>query len=147
MRDMVRRVLEPYTLKAGDRLRLSGPDLRLRPRAALTLAMVLHELAINAAKYGALATPDGRIAIDWTILGENDDPQLQLTWRESGGPPVEPPERKGFGSVLIERSIRQELNGTAELLFDRSGLICTMNVPLAAPQGEPGAGDPKAAAL
>jgi two-component sensor histidine kinase len=147
LRDMVRRVLEPYTLKAGDRLRLSGPDLRLRPRAALTLAMVLHELAINAAKYGALATPDGRIAIDWTILGENDDPQLQLTWRESGGPPVEPPERKGFGSVLIERSIRQELNGTAELLFDRSGLICTMKVQLAAPQGEPGAGDPKAAAL
>ena len=147
LRDMVRRVLEPYTLKAGDRLRISGPDLRLRPRAALTLAMVLHELAINAAKYGALATPDGRIAIDWTILDENNDPRLQLTWRETGGPPVEPPERKGFGSVLIERSIKQELNGTAELLFDRSGLTCTMKVPLAAPHGEPGAGEPKAAAL
>jgi two-component sensor histidine kinase len=147
MRDMVRRVLEPYTLKAGGRLRLSGPDLRLRPRTALTLAMVLHELAINAAKYGALAAPEGRITIDWTILGEGDRRRLQLIWREIGGPPVHPPERKGFGSVLIERSINQELDGTAELLFDPSGLTCTLQVPLAAPERATGATDAKAAVV
>jgi two-component sensor histidine kinase len=147
LRDMVRRVLEPYTLEASGRLRLSGPDLRLRPRTALTLALVLHELAINAAKYGALATVEGRIAIDWTLSGEGDARQLRLVWRETGGPPVQPPERKGFGSVLIERSIKQELDGTAELLFGPSGLICTLQVPLAAPQRQPGAADARAAVV
>ena len=146
LRDMVGRVLEPYTLKAGGRLRLTGPDLKLRPRTALTLAMVLHELAINAAKYGALAAAEGRIAIDWTILGDSEARQLELTWRETGGPPVQPPERKGFGSVLIERSIRQELDGTAEMRFDPAGLTCTMLVPLA-PQGSPRSTEAKAAVI
>jgi two-component sensor histidine kinase len=145
LRDMLQRVLEPYTLKAGGRLRLSGPDVRLRPRTALALAMVLHELAINAAKYGALATPEGRIAIEWTILGEGDSQQLRFAWRETGGPPVQQPERKGFGSVLIERSVKQELNGTAELLFEPTGLTCTVQVPLAAPQGTSGTPDMQAA--
>jgi two-component sensor histidine kinase len=147
LREMVRRVLEPYTLKAGGRLRLAGPDLKLRPRTALTLAMVLHELAINAAKYGALAVPEGRIAIEWAVLGENDARQLRLTWRETGGPPVQPPGRKGFGSVLIERSVKQELDGTAELQFDPSGLTCILQMPLAAAQGTDGADDALAAVV
>jgi two-component sensor histidine kinase len=145
LREMVLRVLEPYTLQAHGRLRLAGPDLRLQPRSALTIAMVLHELAINAAKYGALSAAEGRIAIDWTLVGEGGARQLRLTWRETGGPPVGPPERKGFGSVLIERSVKQELDGTAELLFDPSGLTCTLQVPLAPPQEGRGAADAKAA--
>src|SRR4029079_18971736 len=95
----VRRVRERGERKDGNRLRVSGPLTRLAPGAAVMLSMVLHELATNAVKYGALSNDGGHISIEWEELGNK---RLRLTWRETGGPPAQPGERKGFGSLLIE---------------------------------------------
>jgi PAS domain S-box-containing protein len=115
---------------AGDsrRFDVAGEPLRLAPRAALALAMALHELGTNAAKYGALAAEAGRVAIAWTMDGE----RLHLEWRESGGPPVEAPTRRGFGSRLIERGLEADLGGRAALHFERGGLRCEIEASLAA---------------
>ncbi len=111
---------------AGERMRISGPDVTVRPQTALALALALHELGTNAGKYGALSVPDGRIALDWTVTAD----RLQLSWRESAGPPVVPPERRGFGSRLIERSLAAELGGTVEIDFRPEGVICSVDAPL-----------------
>jgi PAS domain S-box-containing protein len=110
------------------RFDIEGEPLRLAPRAALALAMALHELGTNAFKYGALSTEGGRVSIGWT----QDRGRLRLVWRESGGPPVEPPGRRGFGSRLIERGLAADLGGTASLSFDPAGLRCDIEASLAA---------------
>jgi PAS domain S-box-containing protein len=110
------------------RFDVAGPPLRLAPRAALALAMALHELGTNAAKYGALSVDGGRVSISWTA----EDGRLRLEWRESGGPPVEVPTRRGFGSRLIERGLEADLGGAAALHFEPSGLRCTIEASLAA---------------
>ena len=110
------------------RFDVGGEPLRLVPRAALALAMALHELGTNAAKYGALSTDGGRVSIGWTRDGD----RLHLVWRERGGPPVEPPSRRGFGSRLIERGLAADLGGTAALHFDPSGLRCVIEASLEA---------------
>jgi two-component sensor histidine kinase len=122
--------LEPYASRKSSRVDISGPSVQLRPRAALTIAMVLHELATNAIKYGALASPSGRVSLTWGVVNGASEPRLQLIWREDGGPIVEPPQRKGFGSSLIEAGIAHEFNGTATLSFNPSGVVCTMEFPL-----------------
>jgi PAS domain S-box-containing protein len=115
---------------AGDcgRFDVDGAPLRLAPRAALALAMALHELGTNAAKYGALAAEGGRVSIAWTVDGE----RLRLSWRESGGPPVAEPSRRGFGSRLIERGLEADLGGAAALHFEPSGLRCEIEAALSA---------------
>jgi PAS domain S-box-containing protein len=115
---------------AGDSARfdIAGEPLRLAPRAALALAMALHELGTNAAKYGALSVEGGRVSIAWTA----EDDRLRLEWRESGGPPVEPPTRRGFGSRLIERGLEADLGGRAALRFDPAGLRCEIEASLVA---------------
>jgi two-component sensor histidine kinase len=134
LRRLVGDVLAPY----GRRAAIGSEDLLLNPKAALTLGLVLHELATNAAKYGALAAPAGRVEVAWTIgdgeaaEGDGDDgPRLSLLWRERGGPPVAPPERVGFGRTLIERAVAYELNGTARLDFHPDGVVCELAAPLA----------------
>ena len=107
------------------RVLLNGPVVELRPAAALALGMIFHELATNAAKYGALSSPSGRVTVDWTRL---DDDALRIVWTEMGGPPTAPPERKGFGSRLIERSVRHDLGGRIEADFRPEGLVMTMDV-------------------
>ena len=107
------------------RVLLNGPVVELRPAAALALGMIFHELATNAAKYGALSSPGGRVTVDWTRL---DDDALRIVWTEMGGPPTAPPERKGFGSRLIERSVRHDLGGRIEADFRPEGLVMTMDV-------------------
>ena len=109
------------------RFDIAGEPLRLAPRAALALAMALHELGTNAAKYGALAVEGGRVAIAWTLAED----RLRLEWRESGGPPVEPPARRGFGSRLIERGLEADLGGRAALHFEPSGVRCEIEASLA----------------
>jgi two-component sensor histidine kinase len=104
----------------------------LPPRAALTVAMVLHELATNASKHGALSHASGRISLAWRQVEGAREPTLRMIWCESGGPPVQPPARKGFGSTLIEAGIAHELNGNTTLRFEPSGVICTMEFPLRA---------------
>ena len=113
----------------------SGPPVWLSPRMALSLSMALHELGTNAAKYGALSVPSGRVRIDWTVTPGPDAPRLALTWTESGGPPVTVPTRRGFGSRLIERGLTAELSGEARIDFAPEGVICRIEAGLDAPEG------------
>jgi two-component sensor histidine kinase len=128
VRDLVDGALAPYAGKDGARIHATGPNLRLAPRSALTVAMALHELATNAAKYGALSNERGQIYVDWAVA---DSPnEFRLTWREIGGPLVAMPARSGFGTRLIEGGTEQ-IGGSAALDFKPDGLVCTLTCPLA----------------
>jgi two-component sensor histidine kinase len=129
LRKIIAEVLEPYIRQARTRFEITGPRLLLAPRMALALAMAVHELATNAAKYGALSTPTGRILIRWTVA-ENAPPLLILTWEEQDGPPVVQPTRKGFGTRLIERSLAMELGGEVRLSYEPTGVVCVVEAPL-----------------
>lgn len=119
--------LAPFD-QASVRLQGEAGFVRVKPDLAVSLVMVLHELATNAAKYGALSTPDGEVAIDWSL-----EPQgVRIVWRESGGPAVSPPARDGFGSRLI-RSALGSFGGAASLAFPADGLVCEMTAPLDIP--------------
>jgi PAS domain S-box-containing protein len=110
------------------RFAIAGDPLRLTPRAALALALALHELGTNAAKYGALSVEDGEVSIGWRVAGD----RLALEWKERGGPPVAAPKQRGFGSRLIERGLEADLGGGARLLFEPDGLRCTVDASLEA---------------
>jgi PAS domain S-box-containing protein len=130
LRDIITEATAPY---AGDnRVQIDGDSITIRPRAALTLALALHELTTNAAKYGALSAPEGRVLVRWQVQTGSFQPLLTLEWCERGGPPVLQPTRQGFGTRFIEGSVASELRGTASLAFDAAGLRCTMTVPLMA---------------
>lgn len=111
----------------ADRFDIAGEPVHLVPRAALALAMALHELGTNAGKYGALSVEGGRVSIAWRIEGD----LLRLEWRERGGPPVAPPSRRGFGSRLIERGLEADLGGRVALLFEPDGVRCEIEATLA----------------
>jgi len=126
----LRAILEHETEAYGPtRISLNGPPVALEPAVVLSLGMIFHELATNAAKYGALHTPDGRILIDWGLADQRDR-KLKLSWREIGGPKVTVPDRRGFGSRLIERNIRHDLAGEIDLVYAPDGLIAELTVPL-----------------
>ncbi len=126
----LRAILEHETEAYGPtRISLNGPPVSLEPAVVLSLGMIFHELATNAAKYGALHAPDGRILIDWGLADQRDR-KLKLSWREIGGPKVTAPERRGFGSRLIERNIRHDLAGEIDLVYAADGLIAELTVPL-----------------
>uniref|UniRef100_B0SVM4 histidine kinase n=1 Tax=Caulobacter sp. (strain K31) TaxID=366602 RepID=B0SVM4_CAUSK len=112
------------------RFMFSGPSVRLSPRMALSLSMALHELATNAVKYGALSVPTGQVRIVWSVAPGPIQPFLTLTWTETGGPPVSPPHRRGFGSRLIERGLASELSGEAHIDFRPSGVVCRISAGL-----------------
>lgn len=114
------------------RFELSGPSIRLSPKTALSLSMALHELATNAMKYGALSTPGGRIRVAWDFAPDSAAARLDLTWTESGGPPVKPPTDRGFGSRLIERGLAAELSGSAAIDFNPEGVVCRIRALLEA---------------
>jgi two-component sensor histidine kinase len=126
----IRQVIEGgmAAYRSGDRVRISGPNLPLAPKTAVSLAMAVHELATNATKYGSLSGGEGKVEIDWSAKGG----KLDLIWRESGGPPVARPARRGFGSRMIERGLAAELSGTVALDFAPAGLVCTVSAPLPA---------------
>ncbi|QIL03149.1 PAS domain S-box protein [Sphingomonas sinipercae] len=116
----------------GDgRLLLDGPDLLLPPKTGVSLAMAIHELATNALKYGSLQSPEGKVSVTWRVSGG----RLNLQWTEFGGPPVQPPSRRGFGTRMIERGLAAELGGSVRMQFEPSGVICTVDAPL--PQVRP----------
>jgi two-component system, chemotaxis family, CheB/CheR fusion protein len=130
MRQLVRRTLEPY--RAGDvcgRITVDGPRLTLRTQTGVALTMILHELATNAAKYGALSTPNGTLDVNWQRENSGGQPQIRLRWIEAGGPPVKTPSRRGFGSELIERSTTHELHGQAILDYREEGLHGELTFP------------------
>ncbi|WP_407526848.1 sensor histidine kinase [Methylobacterium oryzisoli] len=133
--EVVAGAIAPLEGPRGRRPRFStgGPALRLPPRMALSVAMALHELGTNAVKYGALSVPDGQVAIAWSLEGRT----LTLRWRESGGPPVSPPTRTGFGSRLIGQSLARDLDGTVTLDYAPEGVVCTIRAPLTEADGAP----------
>ncbi len=114
------------------RIDINGPDIRLSSRTAIAIAMALHELCTNAVKYGALSVESGRVELAWRI--DATERRLHLTWQERGGPPVQAPERRGFGSRVIDTSFRHQLSGRAEAAFEPSGVVWSFDVPLAALQ-------------
>ena len=126
--DIARDSLQADGANAG-RVHLAGPRVLLAPRAALAVAMALHELCTNAVKYGALSNESGRVSLTWSV-GAGDPPVLRLEWREEGGPPVQPPQRRGFGSILLERSLAHDLDGKVTTDFRREGLVCVIEAPL-----------------
>lgn len=113
----------------GGRFAVSGFDVKLGPKAALSLALILHELATNAAKYGALSVPDGRVQLGWNVAGSIAERTLTLTWRETGGPVVVEPERKGFGSRLIRLGLANSRDVVT--VYDPAGLQATFKASLA----------------
>ncbi len=129
IRDILTHALAPYRAGAGERIQLSGADIALAPRTALTLAMVCHELASNAAKHGALFGDRGTLAIDWQVDLRQSPALIVLSWRESGGPDVKQPTHRGFGIRFIERSLAQEMRGKVSLDFAPAGLRCEMKLP------------------
>jgi two-component sensor histidine kinase len=121
--EIVESVLEPYATTDAGRIYASGPPVRLAPSPALMLSMVLHELATNAAKYGALTNGSGRIAVEWQSL---PDKRLHLVWKETGGPPARPGDRKGFGTLLIEEAFASQVGGNASLKYSPEGVVCLL---------------------
>ena len=129
--DLVEGALGVHRQAGPSRIRVSGPNVLLAARPALSLALALHELATNAAKYGALSNDRGVVDLRWHVVHEGEAPRFCLTWTEQGGPPVpSPPTRKGFGSRLIERSFAAEVDGEVKLTFAPTGLICRLEAPL-----------------
>ncbi|TGE02240.1 sensor histidine kinase [Methylobacterium nonmethylotrophicum] len=127
LRGILSAELEPYSSGRADRIRLDGPPVSLTPAMALPLGMAIHELATNAAKYGALSAEAGQVAVEWRV----GPGALELRWRESGGPRVVPPTRTGFGTRLIRASLERELAGEVRFDFAEGGLACLIAVPLA----------------
>jgi two-component system CheB/CheR fusion protein len=119
-----------YNAREGEQLRVSGPPVRFQPKSAETFALAIHELATNAIKYGALSQPNGRIDVSWRVDDAADPTQLVFDWREKGGPSVTSPQRKGFGSELLERTLAFEFKGRTTLTYNASGLHCTIVIPL-----------------
>jgi two-component system CheB/CheR fusion protein len=133
LRDLVDTELDPYR---GRDLLVEGPDVVLTPKAGLAMAMALHELASNAAKYGSLSDSKGRLAISWTVTG-GPERRLRLIWAESGGPRVAgPPTQRGFGTTVIERSMSYEWDAEVDRSFAKSGVVCTIDLPFTSALGE-----------
>ncbi|WP_291864329.1 HWE histidine kinase domain-containing protein [Bradyrhizobium sp.] len=118
---------EPFESQGARRFHFSGPDLRITSGAVIALAMTFNELCTNTTKFGALSTPTGRVEIAWSI--DDDKQRLRLTWSEKGGPPVKPPQRRSFGTRMME-SLGQQLNGQVQLSYAPSGFVYALDVPL-----------------
>jgi two-component sensor histidine kinase len=118
LREVVDAAIAPFQVEGGPRIEGRGPAVQVRPELALALALCLHELAVNATKHGALSSPSGRLEIAWTHGHE----RVRLLWTESGGPPVSPPQRRGFGSRLLERGLAPFPGGAIRLDYRPEGL-------------------------
>lgn len=130
IRAVIEAELAPYVRNSDASLELAGPHVELAPNDALSLGLAVHELATNAAKYGSLSVPEGKVRITWSLV---DDTLANLHWVESGGPPVPEDRRRGFGSELIEKIVAHELRHPVDLRFSRGGVSCTLAVPVRQP--------------
>jgi two-component sensor histidine kinase len=135
--ELVVRELETEIVDLEERVSMSGERELLTPEVAQNLALGLHEMATNAVRHGALSVPEGRVAIGWRRVGDPDRAMLELTWRESGGPPVEPPASRSFGRSLIERLVPRAIDGASDLMFESDGLAWTLRFPVKRDHLEP----------
>jgi two-component sensor histidine kinase len=125
--------LAPYRGQGDERYSLSGEDIRLSPKTGLGLAMVIHELATNAAKYGALSVAGGHVAVDWSHFDdEKKGRSLRIRWQESAGPQVAAPSRRGFGTRLVREGTAFELRGSAVIDYAPGGVVCVIEIPISA---------------
>jgi PAS domain S-box-containing protein len=128
--ELVVRQLAPFDEIGDGRLDAAGPSVSLDAGAVQNIGLLFHELATNASKYGALSVPDGKVIIRWTLdPAEADARCLRLSWAERSGPPVSTPGYKGFGLIVIERTVAAALNGSVSVDFAPEGLTCTLNIP------------------
>lgn len=127
---VVEAAVAAYRNPGIDRFEIKGPAVWVSPKQALALAMALHELATNAVKYGSLSNNSGFVTITWSVARLDDIYTLQMNWTEAGGPPVDPPLHRGFGSRLIERGLKHDLGGEVQLDFSSSGVHCVVNIPV-----------------
>jgi two-component sensor histidine kinase len=126
--ELIRRELEPYA--TAENTHISGPDVVLSAQAGETLAVVFHELATNAAKFGASSVKSGRISVRWSFERNVDmDSRLCIDWEETGGPHVVPPARSGFGTGIVRELIPYELGGTVDLMYLPEGAHCKLKIP------------------
>lgn len=130
VRAVIEAELRPYATGTDHQLHLSGPDVELAPNDALSLGLAIHELATNAAKYGPLKTLGGKVSVEWRRISEG---LVEITWEESGGPPVAPIRGRGFGTDLIERIVAKELNNPVKLEFNPEGVRCVLTIPVRRP--------------
>jgi len=122
--------LAPYAREFGASMVFDGPQIELAPNDALSLGLAIHELATNAAKYGALSTPDGKLIVRWSRQGET----ARIEWTETDGPPVPAERKRGFGTELIQKIVAHELQNPVDLRFDPDGVRCTLVVPVRTPR-------------
>lgn len=127
LENLVRSQLAHYLDREPDQVSIEGPDVRLKPEAAQSLGLALHELAANAAKHGALTLASGRVHVSWQRSGENGG--VELVWRETNGPKVTSPTRRGFGTMVIEHNLTRALDAEVSLDFATDGLTCRVFVP------------------
>jgi two-component sensor histidine kinase len=126
---IVEDALVPHRPGTG-RFHIGGPHMALGSHQALSLSLALHELATNAAKYGALSTDDGKVRIAWRKLSEDAQELFEFVWEESDGPPVTKPSRTGFGSKLVQRILPADFGGTVEVSYASTGVSCRLTAPL-----------------
>ena len=127
--ELVRRQLAPYATDAN--ATIGGPDVTLTAPSTQALAMVLHELVSNAARYGALSTPHGRVEVSWSGVGNEDGTDLSIEWRELGGPAVAASPELRYGVGVIRDLIPHELGGSVDFAFAPGGVRCKIKIPLA----------------
>jgi two-component sensor histidine kinase len=125
LRTLVMDELNPYSPQGALRANVQGPDLTLKPQSAQLIAMALHELTTNAVKHGALSIPTGRVRVEWSHAANGN---LVLRWTETGGPPVKPPTRQGFGFRVLQRAVSAQLGGDARFDWRADGLACEIEV-------------------
>ena len=130
LRDVVFEELKPFLARDGRNVVLKGPLVPLAPRPALSLGMAVHELTTNAVKYGALSVLEGQVSVTWSVEEGEEGNRLTLKWVEEGGPPVEAPEHRGFGMMLIERGLKQDMRAEVTMEFAREGVRATLVAPV-----------------
>ena len=130
LQTLLQEELRPFQSSGRANIVLAGPAVALAPRAALALGMAVHELTTNAVKYGALSSPEGRVDVTWRIEATEDAAELALQWLETGGPPVSPPTRRGFGMTMIERGLKQDMSARVEIEFAPEGVNALIRAPL-----------------
>ncbi|MDP2358316.1 MAG: HWE histidine kinase domain-containing protein [Beijerinckiaceae bacterium] len=136
---LLKQELTPFDDGSGQRFQLQGPPVDLPSSLAVPFGMAIHELTTNALKYGALSTPVGRIAVDWSVDGKDTARELTLRWTERGGPVVRPPKRRGFGTILIDRVLGPQAHARTSLTYEPTGIVFEMQAPLPSPEINEGA--------
>ncbi len=129
LNELIRSQLAGYLDRSSGQVSIDGPPIALKPEAAQNLGLALHELAVNAAKYGALSVPEGRVSITWSQPESTTGNPIKLEWREQLGPKVKVRRKKGFGSMVIERNLARALDAEVNLDFDPDGLRCHIAIP------------------